>query len=425
MSRRTAPECATGGLQVPNLRLLSLAALSSDVAAGADDTDSSRSSSPILKMFPDEADEAEDQEGEAGPSTAPLGPKTLARTPAGPSGSADAGDSADAGPARDGFRPTRRAVLGELDRVVRGFLDPVAILEGEEDDEWMLEGSNSSGYAKVLLGMIEDIRLLAVKSTLVADSMAPRDDGVRVKLKGIVKKMVAIAEHHSKLKRPGGGRNINAMSKVQEEIARLRQLVRAYRTLPDDKREVVEIMEVQLRELSAEVEEYAEEKAERDVPDWVMIIRKKPNPSPEDRIRKMSWEAGRHVRKREAVEEALRTFSSLTALRAELERAKRLVQPPQGAAQQAKRAKVQSAFAIASDDEELGFSLEIAAVQPAKPEKDAAAVGECAAAQVALAAEAPLDAPVLDDVADADFVPEEIVYEDDFEADSEGSSDTR
>ena len=377
---------------------LSLSSLNLNIQADADGDSSSGRSSPILPVFPSElqgmdvADTTSGSETESDeeppppkempvPTTVPQGNKTKSRT--GEAGSSEDPlwdtDEEDKSPpsqpsqptlpvelqtARNGFRSTQDRIMQQLYRIERRFLDPEELKDGVEDPDWMLNGSNSSGYAKVLMGMIEDLRLLAIKTTLVYESMKPSSNRVRSKLADIVSKMSKVAELHSKLKRPGGGRNMNAMKDVQQEITRLRKLIRAYKTLPGDKAKVLELLEEQLVELHGAIESYIEDKMKNEaLPMWIIRMNMRGRPTVEEEIERAKWVAQKQLRVRQAQNEALETYTSFKELKSEVERARRRVNPRESSddGPPGKRPKTE-VFSIDSDSEE-----EAEAEPPAAP----------------------------------------------------------
>lgn len=249
---------------------------------------------------------------------------------------------------RNGFVTTQDRLMQQLYLIQCNFFDTEDIKNGILDSDWMLKGKNSSSYAKVLLGMIKDIRLLCIKTTLVYESMNPISDRVRSKLADIVQQMERIAEVHSDVKR-SGGRNTSPMKEVQDELLRLRKLMRAYKTLPKDKTKTLEILEEQLKELHDAIKSYIENSMEP-IPRWIIEANMKDSRSVEDEFDEEIWSVQKPIRMRRAQKEALDTYTSFKELNSEIARTRRRLKPPHG--KNAKAPAKLPQFAIESDSEE-------------------------------------------------------------------------
>lgn len=412
MSRRGVTESLDDIPCENELHGLSLSRLGLNIQADGDgnsDGSSSRSDSPVLNVFTPNRDasrmdtecdkpgvDTEDEDeatrtqqttrcasGRPGSSEDPLWDTDDEANDTPPTKKATPTKIED--PQRQGFRQPIPKVVKKLTTIARRFIDPEEILDGVDDPslDWMLDGLSPSRYATILMEMIHEIRLLAVKSTLSADSMK-QNGTVRENLSTIVARISRIAKANNKLRRPGGGRNLNPMNKVEEELTRLRKLVRTYATLPEDDTKILELLQQQLRELSSEIETYIDEKMQHEaIPDWLIEIRMRGQSTPQEKIDKAVWDAKKSQRIHQAKEEAIRTYTSIIELRAEVERARRRVNPKadEDVEQSAKRARIQQVFEIGFDDEY-------------EPE----------------------------DVGCGEYVPEEIIYESDFELDSDSET---
>ena len=224
---------------------------------------------------------------------------------------------------RDGFRTSKTRLLQHLYFIERDFLDPRKLLEGIEDPNWMIDGSNSSAYAKVLFQMIQKIRKLAVNTTLVYESVNPASGLVRTKLYEIVKKMSEIAtlKKHSAIKPSGGGRTFNPMKDVSSQITQLRRLVHAQKTLPKGNETMVKMLTGHLDALKEAIYDDVDSKMKNELlPQWIIDINMKGKLTMQEQADKTDWITQKYTRVHEAKARALDTLFSFKELRSELNR---------------------------------------------------------------------------------------------------------
>jgi len=211
-------------------------------------------------------------------------------------------------------------IIDRLKQVEEKFKDP-----DSGDPDYMFSGNSSIIYRNIILGMIDDIRRIAVETKLIAYSMMKKEGAsTREVLSRIVSKMSKIVETRHAMKAPGGGK-VFPMSGVDTAITNLRKLVNTYKGVNRVQDNQMKQMEEQLIELRKEILRYVELKMDPSVeplPEWLIELNKQAvqrDLTSDELFEKVKWLKNNYIRKAEAQTTALETMPSIVALRNLLE----------------------------------------------------------------------------------------------------------
>lgn len=161
-------------------------------------------------------------------------------------------------------------------------------------------------YIVDLSNIIERIRLLAIKTTLVADSFDLHDDEIRRQLDGLISTVDDISTRIYKLFATPEANELN------KNVKRIKTLVNVVRISSQDARGLIEMHQV---ELVQQVRAYIIDRMQYEVSPSSVITNVKQNLSNAEKIELAFWDAKKLMRTHDAVRDAISDFPSVKKLR--------------------------------------------------------------------------------------------------------------